>query len=104
MSTQEVAELQVVLEGVSLPASKQALVDHARRENGGRLAGLLERLPDREYGSLDEVGEQLHPVQPEWPQPDAHRPREESGAPPGGDAYLDPAAEPGRVREKGPGP
>ena len=104
MSTREVAELQVLLEGVSLPASKRELLDHARRENGGRLMPLLEQLPDREYGSLDEVGEELHPVQPKWPQPDAHKPREESGRPPGGDAYLDPAAEPGGVREKGPGP
>jgi Protein of unknown function (DUF2795) len=102
MSTQEVAELQVLLEGVPLPASKQNLLDHARREGGGSLARLLERLPDRHYESLDDVGEQLLPVQPEWKQPDAARPREESGKPPGGEAYTDASAEPGRVREDGP--
>jgi hypothetical protein len=104
MSTRDVAELQVLLEGVSLPASKRELLDHARREDGGRLTALLQRLPDREYGSLDDVGEELLRLQPDWAQPDPHRPREESGPPPGGDAYLDPAAEPGGVREKGPGP
>jgi hypothetical protein len=103
MSTQEVAELQVLLEGVPLPASKQALLDHAGHQEGGRLTALLERLPDREYGSLDEVGEELLHLQPKWPRPDAHEPSEESGRPPGGDAYLDPAAEPGGVRERGPG-
>jgi AcrR family transcriptional regulator len=104
MSTREVAELQVLLEGVALPASKQELLDYARREDGGRVTALLAQLPDRRYGSLDEVGEALVSVQPQWPQPDSPQPREESGAPPGGDAYLDPAAEPGGVREKGPGP
>jgi hypothetical protein len=104
MTTREVAELQVALEGVSLPASKQELLDHARREDGGHLAALLQQLPDREYRSVDEVGEELLHVQPERPQPDSHQPREESGPPPGGDAYLDPAAEPGGVRDKGPGP
>src|SRR5690348_14597398 len=102
MSTQETAELQVVLEGVSLPASKQELIDYARAEDGGRFAPLLAQLPDREFGSLDEVGEALVSVQPEWPQPDPHQPREESGKPPGGEAYTDTSAEPGRVREDGP--
>jgi hypothetical protein len=96
------AQLQVVLEGVPLPAGKQELIDYARAEDGARFVPMLAQLPDREYGSLDEVGEELLPVQPEWKQPDPHRPREESGAPPGGDAYLDPAAEPGGIREKGP--
>jgi hypothetical protein len=63
---------------------------------------MLAQLPDREFRSLDEVGEELQPVQPEWKQPGPDRPREESGAPPGGDAYLDPAAEPGGIRENGP--
>jgi hypothetical protein len=101
MTTQEVAELQVLLEGVPLPASKQELLAHALREHGGDLTRLLERLPDREYGSLDEVGEELLPVQPEWPQR-TPEPREESGSPPGGEAYTDASAEPGRVRERSP--
>jgi hypothetical protein len=101
VTTREVAELQALLEGVPLPASKQELLAHAHRERGGSLTRLLERVPDREYGSLDEVGEALFPVQPKWP----HRtpePREESGKPPGGSAYTDASAEPGAVREGGP--
>jgi hypothetical protein len=102
MSTRDAAELQVLLEGVSLPASKQELMDYARAEDGGRLVPLLSQLPDREFESLDEVGEALVPVQPEWPQPDPDEPREVSGKPPGGEAYTDASAEPGRVREDGP--
>jgi hypothetical protein len=102
VSTRDVAELQVLLEGVPLPARKHELVEYARRQEDGGVASLLERLPDREYGSLDEVGEELLHVQPDWAQPDPHRPREESDLPPGGSAYTDPAAEPGAVRERGP--
>jgi hypothetical protein len=95
-----VAELQVLLEGVSLPAARDALVDYARREGAdpGALA-LLDGLPEREYASLDEVGETLHPVQPAFAKSQPHEPKAESGEPPGGDAYTDPASEPGRVRE-----
>jgi hypothetical protein len=102
MTRQEVAELQALLEGVPLPAGKQQLLDYARAEDGARFAPLLRRLPDREYRSLDDVAEALMPVQPEWSQPDPHEPREESGKPPGGLAYTDASAEPGRVREDGP--
>ena len=104
MSTREVAELQVLLEGVPLPASKQELRDYARRVGDGRLTALLQRLSEREYASLDEVGEELLQLQPDWSKPNPREPREESGLPPGGDAYLDPAAEPGGVREKVPDP
>jgi hypothetical protein len=95
-----VAELQVLLEGVSLPAAKEALVDYARLQGAdpGALA-LLDGLPERDYVSLDEVGETLHPVQPAFARSRSHEPRPESGEPPGGDAYTDPAPEPGRVRE-----
>ena len=102
MSTREVAELQVLLEGVPLPAGKQALIEYAHEQDDHRFAGLLERLEDREYGSLDEVGEELAPVQPERPSPDPHRPREESDLPPGGVAYTSAANDTGRVREHGP--
>ena len=88
MTTRDVAELQVLLEGVPLPATRQELLDYAGRQANGGVARLLERLPDRKYGSLDEVGEQLLPVQPEWSQPDVQEPRAESGSPPGGDAYT----------------
>jgi hypothetical protein len=94
------AELQVVLEGVALPAQKRDLLDYARTQDE-RAARQLEQLPDREYRSLDEVGEALAPVQPSRPRPDA-APHEESGAPPGGDAYLEPHPEPGSVRPSAP--
>jgi hypothetical protein len=95
-----VAELQVVLEGVPLPASKRELVDYARREDArpGLLA-LLQALPDGQYGSIDEVGETLHPVQPTWPRVQEDGPRPESGEPPGAEAYTDPSPEPGAVRD-----
>ena len=102
MSTRAVAELQVLLEGVPLPAKKEELLEYARRQENGGVASLLARLPEREYGSLDEVGEELLHIQPEWPQPDAKRPREETDLPPGGSAYTDASAEPGAVRERGP--
>ena len=93
-----VAELQVMLEGVALPASRRELIDYAQRQDARAEAiGLLSRLPDREYRTLDEVGEELAPVQPrlEREQPPPH---EESDKPPGGDAYLDPSPEPGSMR------
>jgi hypothetical protein len=101
VSTQRAAELQVVLEGVALPATKAELVEYARREDP-EAARELEALPDREYRSLDEVGEALAPVQPSRAQPVAAAPREESDAPPGGDAYTDPHPEPGAVRHDAP--
>jgi hypothetical protein len=45
---------------------------------------LLERLPDREYKALDDVGEALAPVQPRGPDDDAEVPRAESGLARGG--------------------
>jgi hypothetical protein len=101
VSAQRAAELQVVLEGVALPAKKRELLAYAREQDESAVAD-LQRLPDREYSSLDEVGEALAPVQPQWQRPDAQKPREESGEPPGGDAYLDPNAEPGAVRPSAP--
>jgi hypothetical protein len=96
-----VAEIQVLLEGVPLPASRDQLLHHARREDGDAATlALLEGLPQREYASIDEVGEALRPVQPE-PQPSQpHAPKPESGLPPGGSAYTDPSEEPGWVRDR----
>jgi hypothetical protein len=100
VSTQTTALIQVVLEGVALPATKAELVDYARSEDPDA-ASLLEALPDREYRSLDEVGEALAPVQPLRSQPEAV-PHEESDLPPGGDDYVNPHPEPGAVRHDAP--
>jgi Protein of unknown function (DUF2795) len=101
VDTQRAAELQALLEGISLPAHKQELVAYARGQDG-RMAEELEALPDREYRSLDEVGEALAPVQPQQPQPGAAVPHEESDAPPGGGDYVEPHPEPGAVRHDAP--
>lgn len=90
-----------MLEGVPLPAKKRQLIDYAREQDEAA-ATELQRLPDKEYRSLDDVGEALAPVQPERPTPDAQKPHEESGLPPGGDSYTDPHPEPGAVRPSAP--
>ncbi len=56
MRFQVAAELQVTLEGVSLPATKDELLAYARREDAAFVRE-LQSLPEREYESLDEVGE-----------------------------------------------
>jgi hypothetical protein len=101
VDTRLAAELQVLLEGVPLPARKRELVEYARSQDGDA-ARHLESLPDREYRSLDEVGEALAPVQPSRSQPQAAVPREESDAPPGGEDYVQPHPEPGAVRHDAP--
>ena len=101
MSTQRAAEIQVVLEGVALPATKAELVDYARTHDV-EAARKLESLPDKEYRSLDQVGEALAPVQPEQHHDDAPMPREESDAPPGGSDYVDPNPKPGAVHDDAP--
>jgi hypothetical protein len=60
---------------------------------------LPRELPNREYATLDEVGETLAPVQPAFASPPPRVPPSESGAPPGGDAYVQPHPEPGSIRE-----
>jgi len=101
VSAQRAAELQTVLEGVSLPAKKQELIDYARSQDESVVPD-LQQLPERQYSSLDDVGEALAPVQPRWEQPDPQKPRDESGQPPGGDSYTDPSPEPGAVRPSAP--
>jgi Protein of unknown function (DUF2795) len=103
MRFQEAALVQVVLEGVPLPAQRAELIDYAsRQQDSDRVLSLLLEVPDREYGTLDEVGEALAPVQPPAKRSRVHEPRPESGLPPGGDAYTDAGAEPGGVRRNGP--
>jgi Protein of unknown function (DUF2795) len=97
--SQRVAEVEALLEGVSLPARREELIDYASRQTeGDRFVRLLAALPEAEFRSLDEVGEALRPTQP---APRANRvalPREESGQPPGGDAYTKSGTEPGAAR------
>jgi uncharacterized protein DUF2795 len=103
VDTARVAELQTVLEGVALPAPRQELLEYALLQGvSAELFTLLEAIPEREYGSIDEVAETIAPVQPSPSPEEPTLPNEESGPPPGGEAYTDPSAEPGTVRERGP--
>ena len=61
MSTQRAAEIQVVLEGIKLPATRDELVSYAMDPAA---AVELSAVPDRSYGRIDEVGEALLQVQP----------------------------------------
>jgi hypothetical protein len=97
MDFQQAAEIQVALEGVPLPASKRQLLAYVRREDPDGIAALQE-LPDREYGTLDEVGEALVSVQPPREERGTKLARDESGEPPGGESYTDPHPEPGQIR------
>ena len=99
MDVASVAELQVLLEGVPLPNERSSLVRYALSEGAsGEQIALLQKLPERRYDNLDEVGEELSPVQPAGEDKEPHEPHEESGAPPGGDAYTQPHPESGAVR------
>jgi hypothetical protein len=101
MGFQRVAELQVVLEGIKLPAQKRELIDYAAR-NDASFTPDLELLPDREYDHIDEVGEALAAVQPAQ---SSHTPvpKPESGKPPGGSDYLEPfPSDTGLVRHDAP--
>ncbi|HJU36623.1 MAG TPA: DUF2795 domain-containing protein [Gaiellaceae bacterium] len=99
MEPASVAELQVLLEGVSLPSELSELVKYALRQGAtGEQIAMLQRLPDRSYDNIDEVGEALVPVQPEFEHEEPESPREESGAPPGADAYTQLHPESGAVR------
>jgi hypothetical protein len=100
MEPASVAELQVLLEGVSLPADRSSLVKYALSEGAsGEQVALLQRLPEREYDTIDEVAEELSSVQPAYEHEEPDSPREESGAPPGGDAYTQVHPESGQVRD-----
>jgi Protein of unknown function (DUF2795) len=89
MEPASVAELQVLLEGVSLPAERASLLSYALHEGGsGDQIALLQRLPERQYDNIDEVAEELQQVQPSSEHEVPHSPHEESGAPPGGAAYT----------------
>jgi hypothetical protein len=91
---QRAAEIQVLLEGIRLPATREELVRYAALQDAAAAAE-LERIPDREYRRLDEVGEELAPTAPVRASHD-RLPRPESGEPPGGAAYVTPQQEQAR--------
>jgi uncharacterized protein DUF2795 len=101
MDTQRAAEIQAVLEGIPLPATRAKLVEYARNQSP-TLAQELNGLPDEEFRRLDEVGELLTLV-PSAPKPADDLPRPESGKPPGGPDYLTPhPSDTGKVRHDAP--
>jgi hypothetical protein len=100
MDIARAAQLQVLLEGVALPAEKAELLEYAVRQHAEpQYIAALRTLPDRQFESLDEVGEELVRVQPPSGNDGAGPPHEESGAPPGADAYTDPDPDTGQVRD-----
>lgn len=102
MDLSAVAELQVLLEGIPLPNERPSLVRYALSEGAtGEQIALLQRLSDRRYDTIDEVAEELAGVQPAFEREEPHSPHEESGAPPGGDAYTRSHPESGQVRDLG---
>lgn len=95
-----VAELQVLLEGVPLPNERSSLVRYATHEGATwQQLALLRQLPERKFDNLDEVAEELICVQPPREDEVPHRPREESGDPPGGEAYTKAHPVSGQVRD-----
>jgi hypothetical protein len=95
------AELQVLLEGVPLPAGRRDLVRYAEHEGATPYQlGALRSLSEQRWETIDAVGEALRRVQPPLASAEPHPPREESGAPPGGPAYTEPHPESGEVRDR----
>jgi Protein of unknown function (DUF2795) len=95
-----VAELQVLLEGVPLPNERSSLIEYAVHEGASwQQLTLLRQLPERKFDNLDEVAEELVCVQPLREDEVPHRPREESGDPPGGDSYTQAHPVSGQVRD-----
>jgi hypothetical protein len=100
VDAQRANEIQVMLEGVPLPAKRADLIRYAQ-EHDPTLVTDLEGLPDEEFADLDAVGELLT-MQPSAAKAAEKLPKPESGKPPGGDAYLTPFNESGAVRHDAP--
>jgi hypothetical protein len=96
----QAATLKSTLVGVPLPATKPELLEYAVRQRAEpALLDPLRSLSDeREFASLDEVVEELLHVQPARIDAVPRDPHEESGRPPGGDAYTDRHPDTGRIR------
>ena len=101
MDPGDAAELTATLVGVTLPAEKPQLLEYAVQQRAEpRLLDWLRTLPvGKKYESLDEVVEELLHVQPPRLDGDPREPKEEAGAPPGGDAYTDKDPETGKIRD-----
>lgn len=99
MDPADAAELKATLVGVPLPAEKQQLLEYAvqQRAEPRLLDGLRTLQGEKAYESLDDVVEELLRMQPPHDDGDPHEPKEEAGAPPGGDAYTDKDPETGKV-------
>jgi hypothetical protein len=101
MDFQRAAELQALLEGVPLPATRDDLVAYASATDAGAAAELA-ALPERDYDRLDAVGEALVGAQSKLPAA-VPLPKPESGEPPGGPSYLQPfPQDTGEVRAEAP--
>lgn len=100
MNAQRSAVLQVLLEGVPLPATRDMLLSYARAQDAAQ-AAWLEPLPEGRYDRIDAVAEALS-APPRPPSPPARLPQPESDKPPGGSAYLDAGEESGAVRPSAP--
>jgi hypothetical protein len=101
VDTQRATEIQAVLEGIPLPATRRSLVAYARAQDAS-IADDLARLPDQTYERLDLVGEVLLNGTPE-PEARSPLPSAESGEPPGGSDYLTPSpSDTGAVRDDAP--
>jgi uncharacterized protein DUF2795 len=55
--------IESLLEGMPLPARRDEIVEHAEIEGADDdLLAALRALPDREYETVHDVGESLHPA------------------------------------------
>jgi hypothetical protein len=100
VNLQRSAEIQAVLEGIDLPATRDELVRYAAREDRDAAAA-LERIEDRSYDRIDAVGEELTPTAVAS-RGSSRLPKPESGKPPGGADYLRPFPASGGVRPSAP--
>jgi hypothetical protein len=100
VNLQRSAEIQAVLEGIDLPATREELVRYAAQEDRDAAAA-LERIDDRSYDRIDAVGEQLAPTAV-VSHGSTRLPKPESGKPPGGPDYLRPFPASGGVRPSAP--
>jgi hypothetical protein len=56
MAQAEFIQVQKALGGVSYPASKDQLIEHARGKNASKdILDALQNIPDQRYGGPDEV-------------------------------------------------